>query len=116
MTTISLFTPINYTRPKSCGEETLSKLSNYFYLGGTQATVIKGNEVKLENGKTSWKMIAFKVASYVILFPITLTLLAIDLVLRTQYHFIVISPGKNPDQEWLSKTKEKESVRLCNVV
>ncbi len=96
MTTISIFTPINFTRPKSCGEETLSKLSNYFYLGGTQATVIKGNEVKLENGKISWKMIALKVASYVILFPITLTLLAIDLVLRTQYHFIVISPSKNP--------------------
>lgn len=115
MTTISLFTPINYTRPKSCGEETLSKLSNYFYLGGAQATVIKGNEVKLENGKISWKMIALKVASYVILFPITLTLLAIDLVLRTQYHFIVISPSKNPDQECLSKTQEKESAVLSPI-
>jgi hypothetical protein len=69
----------------------------------------KGNEVKLENGKISWKMIALKIASYVILFPITLTLLAIDLVLRTQYHFIVISPSKNPGQECLSKTQEKES-------
>jgi hypothetical protein len=106
VTTISLFTPINYTRPKSCGEDALSKLSNYFYLGGTQATVIKNNEVQLEEGKVSWKMIALKVASYVLLFPITLTLLAINLVLRTQYDFIVISPSKNPDQKRLSKTQE----------
>ncbi|HEY4832299.1 MAG TPA: hypothetical protein VIH61_07050 [Waddliaceae bacterium] len=99
MTTISLFTTINYTRPKSCGEEALSKLSNYFYLRGTQATVIKGNEVQLENGKVSWKMIALKVASYVLLFPITPILFAIYLILRTRYHFIVINPGKNPNEK-----------------
>lgn len=113
MTKISFFTPINYTRPKSYGEEALSKLSNYFYLGGAQATVVKGNKVQLKSGKISCKMVALKVASYVLLFPITLTLLAIDLVLRSRYHFVVISPSKtskNSSQERLSKTQEKESV------
>lgn len=99
MTTISLFTPINYARSSSCAEETLSHLSNYFYLGGTRATVVKGNEVQLENGKVSWKMIALKVASYVLLFPLTLTLLAINLSLRIQYHFIVINPSKNSNEK-----------------
>lgn len=112
MTTIYLFTPINYTRPKSCGEEVLSKLSNYFYLGGTQATVIKGNEVRLEPGKISCHTIALKVASYVLLFPLTLTLLAINLGLRYQHNFTVISPSinqqkKEPNTESNCKPQEE---------
>lgn len=115
MTTISLFTPINYVRPRSCAEKTLSTLSNYFYLGGTRATVVKGYEVQLENDKVSWKTIALKVASYALLFPLTLTLLVVDLVLRSQYHFTVISPitvissSKNPQQEFVPVPRERES-------
>ncbi len=90
MTTISLFTPINYTRPRSYTELAISTLSHYFYLGGMQATVVKNDEVQLEDGKISWNTIALKVASYVLLFPLTLPLLAINLALRYQHHFTVI--------------------------
>ncbi len=90
MTTISLLTPIKYARPQSYTELAISTLSQYFYLGGIQATVVKNNEVQIEDGKISWNIIALKVASYVLLFPITLPLLVINLAVRYQYHFIVI--------------------------
>ena len=93
MTTVSLFTSINYERPKSCQEKTLSSLSHYFYLGGNRARVIRDNEVRLVPGKISWYHIALKVASYVLLLPLTLTLLATHLCLRRQYHFSVIMPS-----------------------
>jgi hypothetical protein len=70
MTTISLFTPINYARAKSCSEEDLSTISNYFYLGGVRATVVKDDEVQFEEGKVSWLAIALKVASYVPSIPV----------------------------------------------
>ncbi len=102
MATISLFTPINYTRPKSCAERVLSTLSNYFYLGGTRATVFQGDEVKLGNGKVSWQIIALKVASYVLLLPLTFPLLAINFGLRYQHKFTIIIPtqlGRKSGQE-----------------
>lgn len=96
MTTIHLFTPIDYTRPRSYSEGALSTLSNYFYLGGDRATVIRGDEVRLEPGKISCHTIALKVASYVLLFPLTLPLLAIYAGLRYQHHFTVISEPTSP--------------------
>lgn len=93
MSAITLLTPINYARPKSVYEEVLSKLSNYFYLGGKQAVVIKKDEVRLENGKLEWYTIALKVASYILLAPITLILLAIDLILHSQHRFTLITPS-----------------------
>ncbi|MFI5342905.1 MAG: DUF648 domain-containing protein [Chlamydiales bacterium] len=102
MTAIPLFTPIHYERPRSSTEGVLSTLSHYFYLGGTRATVVKGNEVRLETGKVSWHAIALKVASYILLFPLTLTLLAINLALRCHYSFTVITPSqprREPSQE-----------------
>lgn len=92
MTSISSLTPIKYARSSSCAEGALSTLSQYFYLGGSRATVVKGYEVRLENGKVSWMEIALKVASYILLFPITLALLAINLALHSRYHFTVIIP------------------------
>lgn len=90
MTTISLFTPVSYVRPRSYAEEALSTLSHYFYLGGNRAKVIRNDEVQLETEKISWHTIALKVASYILLFPLTLTLLAINLGLRYQHNFTVI--------------------------
>jgi hypothetical protein len=91
MTTISLFTPVDYARPKTAAEGVLSALSNYFYLGGPRATVVENDNVRLEPGTVSWIVIALKVASYILLFPLTLPLLAIDLVLRHKHNFIVIT-------------------------
>ncbi len=109
MATITLFTPINYARPKSCGEGALSTLSNYFYLGGTQATVVKGNEVQLVNGKVSWYTKALKVTSYVLLFPLTFSLLSIHLVLRSQHRFTVIpSSNKKTSQASISAIPERK--------
>jgi|GEM_PF-5577011 hypothetical protein len=108
MTTISLFTPITYERPRSCEEGALSTLSNYFHLSGPRATVVKRNEARLENEKVSWSSIALKVASYVLLFPLTLTLLAIHLVLRSQHHFTVIISGKKSSPE-PEKSQESKS-------
>ena len=91
MATISLFIPVNYTRQSSCTEQALSVLSDYFYLGGARATVIRGDEVQLENGKVSCTEIALKISSYVLLFPITLSLLIVNVALRSQHHFILIT-------------------------
>lgn len=91
MTGVSLFTDVSYLRPKSFCERTFSTLSHYFYLGGNRAKVIRKNEIELESRKISCQIIALKVASYVLLFPITLTLLAIYFVLRSQRHFTVIN-------------------------
>lgn len=91
MTKISPLASIHYARPpRSCAEKTLSSLSHYFYLGGTQATVIKGNEVQVQEGKVSCPIIVLKIALYILMFPLTLTLLAIDLALRAKYQFTVI--------------------------
>ncbi|MFI5342903.1 MAG: hypothetical protein ACHQUC_01655, partial [Chlamydiales bacterium] len=93
---------IHYERPRSSTEVVISTLSHYFYLGGTRATVVKDNEVRLETGKVSWHTIALKVASYILLFPLTLTLLAINLALRYQYVFTVMTPSqprREPSQE-----------------
>lgn len=90
MEKISLFTPINYARPRSHIEEALSTLTNYFYLGGTRAIVVRGDEVRLKVGKVSWYTIALKVASYILLFPLTLILLTVTLSLRSQHNFTVI--------------------------
>lgn len=92
MKEVSLFTSISYTRPTSYTEDALSMLSNYFYLGGKRATVVKGNEVKLETENVSWYRIALKVASFVLLLPFTLTLLASYLSLRYQQNFTVLLP------------------------
>lgn len=85
---ISLFTSINYARPASCTEKVISVLSNYFYLGGVRATVMKG-ELWLENEKLEWYITALKVASFVLLFPVTLPLLAIHASLRYLHSFTV---------------------------
>lgn len=117
MTTISLFTSINYTRSRSYTEAALSTLSHYFYLGGTRATVIRGNEVKLEVGRVSWHTIAFKVVSYVLLFPLTLTLFAVNVSLRHQHHFTIITPSRvNPSHIASQQKKEKESIQETNLV
>lgn len=93
MTTISLFTSVSYVRPKSYAEGALSAISHFFYLGGIRAKVIIKDEVQLEPGKISCRAMTLKVASFVLLFPLTLTLLAINLGLRYQHNFTVISPS-----------------------
>lgn len=114
MSTISLFTPINYGRSKSCAEGVLSTLSNFFYLGGARATVVRGNEVRLENGKVSWQLIAMKVASYVLMFPLTLTFLIVHLAIRSQYHFTIININlsNNPNQGPVSTQKRESSTTI----
>lgn len=87
MQAIPFYMSVNYQTPKSCGEQALSILSNYFYLGGRQATVFKEDEVKLENGKSSCGVIALKITSYLLLFPLTIPLFAIYSVLRYQHDF-----------------------------
>lgn len=112
-TTISLFTPVSYVRPRSYAEGTLSTLSHYFYLGGNRAKVIRNDEVQLETGKISWHTIALKVASYILLFPLTLTLLAINLGLRYQYNFTVIhssARGQNLDEDSSTPSSQKQRV------
>src|SRR5271156_2258724 len=97
MNGITLFTPIDYARPRSFAQGTLSILSNYFYLGGKRAVVFKGDEAVLEYGKVSWQKIALKVASYVFFFPLTLALFTINCGLRYQHRFTVIALSrKNP--------------------
>ncbi|HEY4832596.1 MAG TPA: PEP/pyruvate-binding domain-containing protein, partial [Waddliaceae bacterium] len=123
MISIPLFSSINYNRETSFDEKIISALSDYFYLGGAQVEVVKGNEVRLEedNGKVSWLTLALKVASYVLLFPLTCILFAINQGLRSQYSFtpIVLSkpdvasqlvkegePGK-PIERTIEDTKER---------
>lgn len=85
MTTISLFSSINYDRQKSFGEGTLSLLSNYFYLGGMQVTVAKNNEIRQKDGEVKWYIIALKVASFALCFPLTAPLFIANLALRYLY-------------------------------
>jgi hypothetical protein len=120
MATISLFTSINYARPRSCAEGALSILSNYFYLGGKRAIVVRGDEVRLEVGKVSWYRIALKVASYMLLFPLTLTLLAINLGLRSQYNFTLINSSQprqdSPDSALKNRLESPlSSIQLTDV-
>lgn len=127
MAKISFFTPVNYTRSHSCAEKTLSALSNYFYLGGVRATVIQGDEVRLDSGQVSWQKIALKVATYVCLFPLTLTLFAINFGLRYQHNFTIISSSQSkinldqglnlippPIQPVIIEEKERELVSPSN--
>lgn len=113
-TPIPVFASINYTRPTSFAEKTLETLSNYFYLGGIKVTIVsKDNQVQLENGEVSWLIVALKVASYVLLFPLTLVLLATDIVLRNQYDFTVINSSNTPTptQQTLSGTQSSTTPR-----
>lgn len=103
MTKILRITSINYKRQTSCAEKVLSRLSNYFYLGGTQITVIKGKEVQLEKGKLSWPVIALKVSSYILLFPITFVSFAIYAGLRYSRHFVLLTSSKQQNST-LKKT------------
>lgn len=113
---IFLFTPVSYVRPRSYAEGTLSTLSHYFYLGGDRAKVIKNDEVRLEPGKISWHIIALKVASYLLLFPLTLTLLAISLALRCQHNFTVISPSTKPRKELNTESNFKPQEEFVSLV
>lgn len=115
MKTIPFFTSINYIsiRKPSITEKILSPLSNYFYLGGARVIVIKNDEVLLENQnqKLSSKTIALKIASYILLFPLTLPLFALYAALRSQHHFTVItplSPEQKSHQEPVSIVPEQE--------
>lgn len=92
MMKVSLFTPISYERPCSLAEKSLAVISNYFYLGGDRAIVVKGNEARMESEKRSWSSITLKVASYVLLFPLTITLVAVNLGLRYRHKITVITP------------------------
>lgn len=111
MATISTFTPVSYIRSSSCVEGALSALSQYFYLGGNQAKVIRNDEVQLEPGRISSCTIALKIASYVLLFPLTLTLLVIHLSLRYQHNFTVISSSTPPHSIAEVTAQNVESVR-----
>jgi hypothetical protein len=108
MTTTSFLSSISYHRDTSIDEKIISSLSDYFYLGGVQVKVVKGNEVRLEEGKVSWFTLALKVASYVLLLPLTCILFAIYQSLRSQYNFTPVAlpkpdttprVGKKPEQE-----------------
>lgn len=89
MTSISLFTSIDFAKPISYGQKAISLLSNYFYLGGMRATVMKGGELWFKNEKLEWHIIALKVASFALLFPVTLPLLAIHTGFRYMHSFTV---------------------------
>lgn len=102
MKTISLFTSISYSRQKTCAEGALSTLSHFFYLGGKRARVIKGDAVNLETGKIFRGSVALKVAAYILLFPLTLTLLAIHLSLRCRHNFTVIK-ALRPEKKQIQK-------------
>lgn len=91
MSTISLFTPINYARPVSSKERILSRLSHYFYLGGVQVVVVKDNKIELKNEKIAWYKTALKVASYILFFPLTVLLLTTYLTLRSRYRFTSVT-------------------------
>lgn len=106
MSEVTLCTAINFVRPASICEQALAKLSHYFYLGGQQAFVIKNDEVRLENGQIDCYTIALKIASYVLLAPITLILFAVDLALRSQHHFTLI---KTPNPESTAKPTPPEN-------
>lgn len=86
-----MHTAINYARHASLSEKTLSTISNYFYLGGTKVTVIKGDEVQVEAGQVAWYEAAVKVVSYILFFPLTLTLVAVSRGLRSGHNFTVLS-------------------------
>ncbi len=88
---ITIYTAINYSRQTSLSEKALSTISNYFYLGGTKVTVIKGDEVQVETGQVAWYEAAAKVASYILLFPLTLTLCAVGHGLRSGHTFTVLT-------------------------
>lgn len=92
MTTIPLFTFINYDRPKSFSEGVLSTLSYCVGLSKTQITVVKGDEVQIKNIKAPFYEIAFRVTSYILLFPLTLILTGSYLALKCRHNFTVIAP------------------------
>ena len=108
MTTISFLSSINYQRDTSIDEKIISSLSDYFYLGGVQVKVVKGNEVRLEEGKVSWFTLALKVASYVLLLPLTCILFAIYQGLRSQYNFTPVVLPKPDTAPQVSKKPEQE--------
>ena len=100
MTTISLLTPVSYVRPRSYTEGVLSTLSHFFYLGGNRVKIFRNDEVRLESQKISWRILTIKVASYVLLFPLTVTLFAIYAGLRYHHYFTVISPSPKHKNEF----------------
>lgn len=108
MTTIPRFASINYARQTSCAEKVLSKLSHYFYLGGTKVTFVKGNEVQLKKRKLSWHVQALKVASYVLLFPMTFVFLSVYASLRCSRHLPKLQDSTLSKINYLFRSKQNE--------
>ena len=108
MTTVSLFTSINYQRPNSCNEQILSALSNFFYLGGARVVVIQDNQIKLESGTVSWMTVALKVAAYILFFPVTIPMLLLTEGLLWKQQFSIIKGIGH-----LVKMQNLEEIRKC---
>lgn len=105
---VSLFSSINYARPTSYTETAIFLLSKYFYLDGVRATVVKG-ELWLENEKLEWLTIAFKIAYFIALLPLTLVLLVINISLRYR-HSLTVNIAS------LYKTDSTMSVEHCSIL
>ncbi len=90
---INFYTPIDYAISNSLGEKVFSITSNYFNLGlgVKRIKVVEPGKVQLEPDKIAWYSAALKVASYVLLCPVTLILLAVHAVLKNRYKFTAIS-------------------------
>ena len=111
MTTIPFFGFIDYRRQHNIYTEgALSKLSKYFDLSGNRIIVIQDNQVQLKAEETSWKIIALKVASYVLLLPLTLPLFTIYAGLRYCYSFTLLSSP--PQNQKTTLPSEKNQRRL----
>lgn len=107
MTSLSPFIAISYSRDNTIVEKTLSTLSNYFYLGGTRVTVIKANETYTRYETQSWKIIAIKVASYILFAPITAILFSINLALLSKYKFTDTTPSSLPSNSEEAQLKDQ---------
>ena len=75
--------------------------------------MIRNFEVQVEMATVPWQIIALKIASYILLFPLTLSLLAIHMGLRYQYNF---TPYVTPAEMTQSNAQPTSSAQESNIV
>src|ERR1700733_13380377 len=109
---------IQYNRPRSWPEFALSGISQYLFLGGKKVVVVKENQIRQEEVKWKWYATMGKLAVLVLLFPLTLPLLALHQFLLSQYQFTEYKNTSNNTKliDFNSNNKTENIYRQLNEI
>jgi len=110
MLKINLFTSISYARPAVTSERLLSALSNYYSLGKRVVVIDKDNKIHSKNKENHCLIVAFKIVSYLLLFPLTTPCFILYLSLYHQHKVTASTLPQSDPPKTLETTTQSDKV------